>query len=197
VKPEPPGSGGGQKDTADGAGRGCAAPFALFRVDDRLLHGQVALAWGCRLAPRRFLLVDDALASDAGSSDLYVLSAPEGTEVEVRSEREILDDPACRERDPGGTFLLVRSLATAGRLLRSGIPGPVNLGGIHAHPGARRVLSYLYLQPAEEALLTELLDEGFALYAQEVPGGPREDPRRWSKAGSPSPPGPDGERRSG
>ena len=28
-----------------------AQPYRLFRVDDRLLHGQVALGWGRHLGP--------------------------------------------------------------------------------------------------------------------------------------------------
>lgn len=150
--------------------------FALFRVDDRLLHGQVALAWGRALAPRRFLLVDDALAGDPRSIQVYCLSAPEGTEVEIRSEADFLGSFRAGPLDRARTVLLVRGIETAGRLLRDGVPGPVNLGGIHARVGSREVLPYLHLLPAEERLILDLLAEGHRFFAQDLPNNPRRDP---------------------
>ena len=38
--------------------------WVLHRVDDRLIHGQVVIAWGHRLHPRRIWVVDDASAGN-------------------------------------------------------------------------------------------------------------------------------------
>ena len=37
--------------------------WLLHRIDDRLIHGQVLVAWGQRLNPVRMWLVDDAVAA--------------------------------------------------------------------------------------------------------------------------------------
>ena len=37
--------------------------WALHRIDDRLIHGQVLVAWGARLDPARIWVVDDGVAA--------------------------------------------------------------------------------------------------------------------------------------
>ena len=154
------------------------ASYRLFRVDDRLLHGQVALAWGRQLSPRHFLLADDRLAVDAEAARIFALCAPEGCDVSIASIESLLrgngDLP-----EPASSVLLVRGLAEAARLLRGGVPGPVNLGGIHAHPGARQVFPYLFLTPPEESLVAALLAEGHALFAQDLPQNTKRDAGDW------------------
>ncbi|MEZ4651804.1 MAG: PTS sugar transporter subunit IIB [Candidatus Eisenbacteria bacterium] len=144
------------------------APYLLFRVDDRLLHGQVTLGWGLRLGPERYLIADDVLAEDPISRRLYEAMTPEGSLTEITSLESLASrtdaDAAVRR-----TILLVRDLAGAARLLRGGVPGPVNLGGIHDHPGATEVLPFLHLDRDELRLALELIDGGFELEARELP----------------------------
>ena len=155
--------------------------YSLFRVDDRLLHGQVALAWGRQLNPKHYLLADSALARDPDTAQLYVLSAPEGCDVAVLSPEELLD-PATPLPAPKETILLVREVTAAARLLRGGVSGPLNLGGIHFRREARQIFPFLFLTPEEEALLAALLREGHAVFAQDLPQNPRWDAAQWLRA---------------
>ena len=50
--------------------------FALHRIDDRLIHGQVLVAWGSRLDPRRMWVVDDGVAANAWEKALFADAAP-------------------------------------------------------------------------------------------------------------------------
>jgi len=154
------------------------ASYCLFRVDDRLLHGQVALGWGRKLRPECFLLADDRLAADPETAELYRLAAPDQTRVLIHSPEDLLAGRV-EGHDPGRTVLLVRGLSAAARLLRGGVPGPVNLGGLHARPGALQVFPYLFLTPEDGRLLRLLLEEGHALYAQELPDGERRAAPEW------------------
>ena len=144
--------------------------FLLFRVDDRLLHGQVALGWGGPLGTLAYLLADDRLAADADAEMLYAAAAPPGCTVRVVPVAEAADGAGL---DPARTILLVRGVVEAAALLRDGVPGPLNLGGLHGRAGARALLPYLYLTVAEERLLAELAREGVSVYAQDLPGSPR------------------------
>jgi PTS system mannose-specific IIB component/fructoselysine and glucoselysine-specific PTS system IIB component len=36
--------------------------IVLFRVDERLIHGQVVVGWGAELHPDRIIVVDDEIA---------------------------------------------------------------------------------------------------------------------------------------
>jgi mannose/fructose/N-acetylgalactosamine-specific phosphotransferase system component IIB len=144
--------------------------FLLFRVDDRLLHGQVALGWGGPLGASAYLLADDRLAADPDAEMLYALAAPPGCTVRVVPVAEAAGGAGL---DPARTILLVRGLTAAAALLRGGVPGPLDLGGLHAHAGARSLLPYLFLTSSEEQLLGDLAREGYAIYAQDLPGSPR------------------------
>jgi mannose/fructose/N-acetylgalactosamine-specific phosphotransferase system component IIB len=157
--------------------------FLLFRVDDRLLHGQVALGWGLRLRPRAYLIADERLAADEDAAGLYRAAAPEGTEVTVLAPGALLSGGMAARPGPAGTVLLVRGLAEAAFLLRGGVPGPVNIGGLHARLGAREVLPYVFLTADDVALLRALVREGYALYAQDLPQNPRREAREWLSGG--------------
>ena len=49
----------------------------LYRIDERLIHGQVVIGWGTQLHPDSYLVVDDALAASDWEQELYVLGLPE------------------------------------------------------------------------------------------------------------------------
>ena len=50
--------------------------WALHRIDDRLIHGQVLVAWGSRLDPARIWVVDDGVAASSWERDLFRDAAP-------------------------------------------------------------------------------------------------------------------------
>ena len=45
-------------------------PIVLFRVDERLIHGQVVIGWGHELRPERYVVVDDDLAESPWEQEL-------------------------------------------------------------------------------------------------------------------------------
>jgi mannose/fructose/N-acetylgalactosamine-specific phosphotransferase system component IIB len=147
--------------------------FRWVRIDDRLLHGQVALGWRGALDPLAFLIVDDHAAGDAFAAMIFQGALPEGTELVLRGVDAFLADqhvPCVPER----TVLLLRDIETMERLWRGGFrPGEANLGGLHEKPGARRFLDYLYLTDVEIGILRDLMDGGLVLFAQDLPHSAR------------------------
>ena len=151
------------------------AGFLLARIDDRLLHGQVAIGWAASLKPARIFVVDDAAASSAWESALYAASPPPGAVVEVLS----VDAFAARARDgldAARSFLLVRSPEAALKLLDLGVAlDRLNVGGLRHKEGAREVLAYVWLRPADEEALRRLADRGVKLLARDLPMNPEHD----------------------
>jgi mannose/fructose/N-acetylgalactosamine-specific phosphotransferase system component IIB len=143
--------------------------WALVRVDDRLIHGQVVIAWGRHLNPRRIWVVDDATAASPWERDLLASAAP-GVEVRVLTVSEAATGFAEEAMAPGGSFLLVRNLATALALHRAGAAfTSLNLGGIHYATGRTKVNEFIYLGPEDRAQARELLHDGVDLVLQDVP----------------------------
>jgi mannose/fructose/N-acetylgalactosamine-specific phosphotransferase system component IIB len=144
--------------------------WTLHRVDDRLIHGQVVVAWGGRLRPARIWVVDDASASDPWERELLATVAPPGIEVRVVTVAEAAADYAAEAAAPGGAFLLVRDLKTALALVEAGatIPG-FTLGGLHYAPGRDKVNEYIYLGAEDRRAARALMTRGVALLVQDVP----------------------------
>ena len=143
--------------------------WALHRVDDRLIHGQVVVAWGRHLHPRRIWVVDDATAANDWEKKLLASAAP-GVEVRVLTVAEAAAEYAQEALAEGGSILLVRSLAGAAALLEAGAPLPaLNLGGIHYAPGRTKVNDYIYLSAEDRADARRLMARGVRLTVQDVP----------------------------
>ena len=142
----------------------------LYRIDDRLIHGQVVVGWGQPLDIGFIVLVDDDVAASEWEQELYRMGVPPDMEVffdSVASAAAGLERYRADQR-PG--ILLTGDIATMRRLIErvDGIRA-VNLGGIHHRAGRTQRLRYVFLAPDEERALQELADDGIAVTAQDVP----------------------------
>jgi mannose/fructose/N-acetylgalactosamine-specific phosphotransferase system component IIB len=147
-------------------------PIALYRIDDRLIHGQVVVGWGQPLELRFIVLVDDEVAQSEWEQELYRMGVPPEMAVYFLGvDAAAAALPTLREHDGAG-ILLVGDIDTMKRLVRvSGATiRAVNIGGVHHSPGRVARLRYVFLTPAEEAALREIEQLGVSVTAQDVPG---------------------------
>lgn len=144
--------------------------IVLYRVDERLIHGQVVLGWGGQLLPHRYLVVDDELAASEWEQDLYRLGTADSELVFATLEAARLLLPEWRA-DAVRSILLTRDIASMVRLAEGGLlkGERVNLGGIHHGPGRLQVLTYLHLTEEDVAGLRALEDEGVEVSARDLP----------------------------
>jgi len=158
---------------------------ALVRVDDRLLHGQVLLAWGWALATDRYIVVDDALAASPFERAL-VASCGGEAEVSVVPLAEGARRVAAEDVRPGVAVVLVRGLPEALALTRAvtaagGRIDRVNLGGVHHAPGRERVHDFVYLGPEDRSALAALRALPVRVVVQDVPAStPFDAPEAWA-----------------
>lgn len=146
-------------------------PIVLCRVDDRLVHGQVLVGWGRPLNLHRIVLVDDEVRESHWEQELYRMAAPPEIAVEFAGSADAA--PRLAEWDAGKerVLVLVGSVGTA-VAVEALAPGGIrhlNLGGIHAGPGRRERLRYLYLSDEEHAMLERLARRGVEVSAQDLP----------------------------
>lgn len=149
-------------------------PIVLWRVDERLIHGQVVLGWGSQLRPDRYLVVDDELAGSEWEQELYRLGAAGADVVFAGVESARATFPEWRDAEQR-SILLVRDVATLGRFARGGLLRglSVNLGGVHHGAGRREILTYLHLSDEDTETLASLVEEGVEISAQDLPDAPR------------------------
>lgn len=142
----------------------------LYRIDDRLIHGQVVVGWGQPLDVQFIVLVDDEVAASDWEQELYRMGVPAEMTVHFESVEGAVERLATYQGDPRVGILLTGDIDTMARLVReSGRIPSVNLGGIHHRPGRTQRLRYLFLSPGEEAALQALAASGTEISAQDVP----------------------------
>jgi PTS system mannose-specific IIB component/fructoselysine and glucoselysine-specific PTS system IIB component len=150
-------------------------PIVLFRVDERLIHGQVVVGWGGPMHADRIVVVDDALAASPWEQELYCLGVPPEIDARFASVDEARAQLGGWAGDGHRTIVLVRDVATARRMaegaLLRGIE--VNLGGVHHAAGRTALLPYLHLTAAEVAALREIGDSGAEVSARDLPAARR------------------------
>lgn len=152
-------------------------PILLYRVDERLVHGQVVLGWGSDLRPQRYLVIDDELSGSEWEQELYRLSVPDEVEVAFRSLEQALAGWDEIQSDPRRTIVLTRDTATMASLVERGdFEGvEINLGGIHHRPGRREVASYLFLDDEDRDAVRRMSDAGATVSGRDLPASLRVD----------------------
>lgn len=142
----------------------------LYRIDDRLIHGQVVVGWGQPLDLRFIVLVDDEVAGSDWEQELYRMGVPQDMDVYF----DHVDDAAAKlegyASDPRRGLLLTGDITTMTRLVEAtGAIARVNVGGIHHRPGRTQRLRYVFLSPDEAEALRALARRGVEVSAQDVP----------------------------
>ena len=118
---------------------------------------------------QRIVIVDDATAGDEFLREVLTLAAPQGVPVEVH---DVASGAArCIELagSPEPVIVLARSPRTILGLRQAGVPiDVVDLGGMGAGPGRRRLHRTVSVSPAEIGELRELEQLGTRVQIQIV-----------------------------
>jgi mannose/fructose/N-acetylgalactosamine-specific phosphotransferase system component IIB len=150
----------------------------LFRIDDRLIHGQVVLGWAKPLKSERILLCDDEISQSEWEKELYYTCVPPALETMIFNIGETVDFLTNQIKDNDKTIVLVKDPRSVIAIIERGYqPGNVNIGGIHYDDHRRKFLPYVYLNDEEVQQIHWLLDKGVSIYCQDIPTGRKYDAR--------------------
>jgi mannose/fructose/N-acetylgalactosamine-specific phosphotransferase system component IIB len=145
--------------------------IALYRIDDRLIHGQVVVGWGQPLELGFIVLIDDDVAASEWEQELYRMGVPPEMMVHFCT----VDEAATRlpefDAAPAPGIVLVGDIPTMQRLVEraAGRIRAVNVGGVHHQPGRTGRLRYVFLTAEEEQGLRAIAANGVDVTAQDVP----------------------------
>jgi mannose/fructose/N-acetylgalactosamine-specific phosphotransferase system component IIB len=144
--------------------------FELVRVDDRLIHGQVTVAWGSWLNPDRIILVNDEVAGCDWRCELYAGSDALGVPVTILTRDAFAEALGKGEWDDERAFLIVESPGDLLDLITDGLKVPeANIGGMHHAEGKRELLPYVFVDDSDVEAMKEIMRLGTKLEARDVP----------------------------
>lgn len=148
--------------------------IALYRIDDRLIHGQVVVGWGQPLDIDFIVLVDDQVAASEWEQELYRMGVPPEMDVSFLSVDDAAHQLGGKEKEAEKGIVLTSDIATMKRLVEAApFVRKVNVGGIHFRAGRTQRLRYVFLTPEEEEELRQIAARGVEVTAQDVPAAHR------------------------
>lgn len=140
----------------------------LFRVDDRLIHGQVAFAWTRATGTDHIIVVNDEAYSDNIKKMTLKLAKPAGTGLTIVpvSKFELAFD----KYKNNNLMILVASTQDA-RAVAEKIPelDIICLGGLRPGEGKKTVASAINLSPDDFQNLNHISQSGIDIVIQETP----------------------------
>lgn len=137
--------------------------IVLARIDDRLIHGQVATVWSKVSGCERIIVVSDEVAKDELRSTLLVQVAPPGIKAHVLN----IDKAIRVYNNPKNDFkalLLFTNPTDVLRLVEGGVKiESVNIGGMSFKEGKRQVTGTISVNEQDENAFKELNKRGIEL----------------------------------
>jgi mannose/fructose/N-acetylgalactosamine-specific phosphotransferase system component IIB len=142
----------------------------LLRIDDRLVHGQVAFTWTPALGIDCLFVANDRVAKDEFLRMTLGLAKPAGAKLLIKSIADSIAWLNDAKNKGQQSLVLVDSVKDA-HALATGIEEikSINFGGIRAKAGAKPVSKALALTDGDIVLIRELLAKGLELEARQVP----------------------------
>lgn len=145
-------------------------PIVQFRIDDRLIHGQVVEGWLNHLEIDRIVVVSNDIARDPFYFKLFRLAVPEDIEVEVMEIEKAAFALKDHVLDKDNILILFPGPIEALSLLNGGLPiGSINIGGLHFAPGKKQLLRSLAVNFSECEALVSLVSAGVRLESRALP----------------------------
>ncbi|QPE19579.1 PTS mannose transporter subunit IIAB [Providencia rettgeri] len=151
------------------AGPGGHMVIALARVDDRLIHGQVATRWTKETQVKRIIVVSDDVAKDQVRSTLLKQVAPPGVTahvVDVAKCIRVYNNPKyAGER----VMLLFTNPTDVKRIVEEGVDiKSVNIGGMAYHDGKTMVTNAVSINQEDIDAFNYLNDKNIELEVRKV-----------------------------
>ena len=147
----------------------------VVRVDHRLLHGQVAMAWTQSLDVDCMLIANDAIMKDDIRKTTLKLAKPKGVNLVMKKIECTITELNSGVTDKYKLFIIVESIEDAHRLATSCKDiREINLGGCKPREEAvKKLYKTIPVSAGDEALLKELMEAGIRVGIQQVPSDAR------------------------
>ena len=142
----------------------------IWRIDDRLIHGQVIIGWCSQLPITRLAVIDKQIAKNSWEKELLLMAAPPNLPAEILTVEEITQKISPWTKGKEMILVLLKSPELIKELKDAGVDvKKVNVGGMHFRDDRRELLSYLYLSSNEIKLFEELMEQGIHFDCQDLP----------------------------
>jgi len=149
--------------------------ITVFRIDDRLIHGQVITAWIAYADAKSIIVADDNAAKDEFQQSLLKMATPNSINLNILS---IQDAIKLMETDTSSTkaLLLVRTPRGAYDILNGGIKiNSINIGNLNMKKDKVKILGNFWVTHEDVDYLYKINEKGVKLEVRAVPNERSQD----------------------
>ena len=142
----------------------------LIRIDDRLLHGQVAFTWTPALGADCIVVANDKVAKDEFLKMTLNLAKPASAKLLIKSLADtviFLNDP----RSQSLKILVIINSVKDASILADEVSEikSINFGGIRTKEGARSISKAIAVTDDDITIIKEMLGKEIELEVRQVP----------------------------
>lgn len=149
--------------------------IVLTRIDNRLIHGQVATQWASSVKGNLILVANDNVAGDEFRQGLMDMAAPSFCETRYFTLDKTIN--IIHKASPDQKIIIIcESPTDVLKLVEGGVPiETVNIGNMHMAEGKRQVATVVAVDDVDVAAFKKLMDLGVKLEIRKVPSESAED----------------------
>ena len=143
--------------------------FGLWRIDDRLIHGQVATRWTKETGVKRIIVVNDNVVKDKTRATMLKQAVPPGVTAHVVSVDKMMRVYNNPEYAGEKVMLLFTNPTDALELVRRGVPiQSINIGGMAYKEGRVMLDMSVSVDEKDIEAFKELDSRGIELEVRKV-----------------------------
>lgn len=143
------------------------------RIDNRLIHGQVATMWTNQLKTTRIMVVDDAASKNDIKKTALKMATPSGVALSVLSVDKAAENIRNGKYDGQRVMMILGVVETLKRLLDRGVQiDTCNVGNLPAGEGRYYIAPTVAVSEGEARQLLEIDGSGVELTLQLIPSNP-------------------------
>lgn len=145
-------------------------PIENARVDERLIHGQVATVWTNTLGAQRIMVVNDLAVKDQLQIGALKMAKPVGVKLSILSKRKAIEKILAGNYEAEKVFLITKDIQDMAELIAGGVPLQMfNVGNISIKEGSQAIKKSVALTEADIQLINQMIAKGIKITAQMVP----------------------------
>lgn len=140
------------------------------RVDERLIHGQVAMVWTNTVGATRIIVVNNEAVKDEMIIAGLKMAKPAGVKLSILSVKRAGEKFAEDTYKDDKVFLITKNIGDMAELIRTGVPiKAFNVGNVAKREGSRPIKKSVNLTEQDIADIKEMTDKGVSVTAQMLP----------------------------
>ena len=142
----------------------------LTRIDDRLVHGQVAFTWTPFLGVDCLIVANDKIAKDDFQKMTMGLAKPAGTKLLIKSVADTILFLKEEKYKNLKILLLINSVKDAAAIANEIAEiQSINFGGIRSKDGAKSISKAISVTDEDIIIIKELIQKNIELEIRQVP----------------------------